>query len=312
MSTTSPPLSSDLSSSPDDETLYCPSCSYDLRGIEGNQRCPECGLVIDREGLRRSRIPWVHRRQIGRVRAYLRTFWFATVQTKTLAGDVFRPLGYSDAKRFSLVTCVLAWIAPAVAIVIGLWQGEDILAGAFGGFDPFRGTPGQPLTGILDIALPWAAGAAMLPVMPVCMFLFLLAVSGVPSYWFHPKRLPVVRQNRAVAVSYYASAPLALLLLAGACVLAMIPLSFRESNHSVEQIQILLGLTIASLVLMSIVAFYANTLRLYHQATGASAGGTIGFAALLPLSWLAVGLLTLYGIPWVVGFLRLVIESLRV
>jgi hypothetical protein len=308
----SPASSRDVSSSPDDETLYCPSCTYDLRGIDDGERCPECGLVIRRDELRRSRIPWVHRRQIGRVRAYFRTFWLATVQTKTLASEVFRPVSYADAQRFRLVTCILAAIAPVTAIIIGLLQGDSALGDALGGIDPFRGSPSQPVPGIFDIGLPWAAGAILLPVMPIGAFLFLLAVSGVPSYWFHPRRLPVVRQNRAIALSYYACAPLALLLLAGVCVLVVIALSLAESNRSIEQLALFFGFATATFVIVASVAFYANTLRLYHQATAASGGGTIAFAVLLPLAWIASAVLTLFVLPWIVGFLRLLVESLRV
>ena len=34
----------------------------------------------------------------------------------------------------------------------------------------------------------------------------LVLVTGVASYWFHPKSIPVVRQNRTIALSYYGCA----------------------------------------------------------------------------------------------------------
>src|SRR5690349_18858272 len=77
--------------------LYCAQCGYHLRGITSD-RCPECGLPIDHELT--SRIPWVYRRHIGRVRAYLRTVRLATLNAKLLAAEVARPVSYSDAQRF--------------------------------------------------------------------------------------------------------------------------------------------------------------------------------------------------------------------
>jgi hypothetical protein len=41
----------------------------------------------------------------------------------------------------------------------------------------------------------------------------LILWTGLPSYFFHPPWLPVELQNRAVALSYYATAPLALMPL---------------------------------------------------------------------------------------------------
>ena len=32
--------------------LFCPNCGYNLRGID-SERCPECGVVIDREAMGR-------------------------------------------------------------------------------------------------------------------------------------------------------------------------------------------------------------------------------------------------------------------
>ena len=68
----------------EDTLLFCPACGYDLRGSDGN-RCPECGLAIDRESLRVRGFPWAHRREVGRVRAYVRMVWQVLVGSRTLA-----------------------------------------------------------------------------------------------------------------------------------------------------------------------------------------------------------------------------------
>ena len=98
-------------------TLVCPECGYDLRAIESG-RCPECGLEIDRAAMSVSRLPWAHRRKIGRIRAYWRTNRLAIVRRRRLAEEINRPVSFSDARRFLLVTATLAWI-PAAA-----WIGD--------------------------------------------------------------------------------------------------------------------------------------------------------------------------------------------
>src|SRR5437867_2522049 len=98
--------------------LYCPECGYDLHGIE-SARCPECGQSIDRATLSESRIPWVHRREIGRVRAYWRTLWLAILRPRRIAMDIAAPAHLRDAEMFRRVT-VISGSLPlwAIAIVI--------------------------------------------------------------------------------------------------------------------------------------------------------------------------------------------------
>src|SRR4051794_26214577 len=90
--------------------LHCPACGYDLRGIGQSPRCPECGRprAHPAEG---SHIPWEHRRQIGRVRAYVRTAWLASVRPTHIARDaVDRQVDLAAARSFRRVTVVIAFI----------------------------------------------------------------------------------------------------------------------------------------------------------------------------------------------------------
>jgi hypothetical protein len=58
--------------------------------------------------------------------------------------------------------------------------------------------------------LGWVLELLLAPAIILGSYAFLLAASAVAGYFFHPRRLPVERQNRAVALSCYACAPLAL------------------------------------------------------------------------------------------------------
>lgn len=89
--------------------LACPECGYSLRGIS-SEKCPECGLAIDWATLSVSRLPWVHRRTIGRWRAYSRTNLLVIFRPKKLAGEMNRPVSFADAQRFRHVTVLLAWV----------------------------------------------------------------------------------------------------------------------------------------------------------------------------------------------------------
>src|SRR5688572_15202434 len=99
--------------------LLCPGCGYDLRGIE-SERCPECGVLVDRAGAVISRIPWAHREQIGKWRAYWRTVRRAMFHPVALAAEVSRPVRFDDAKRFSRRTALLAW-ATLVPLILWAW-----------------------------------------------------------------------------------------------------------------------------------------------------------------------------------------------
>jgi predicted amidophosphoribosyltransferase len=79
--------------------LFCPDCGYDLQAIE-SERCPECGLIIDRTALGQSVIPWLHRSSIGRFRAFWRTVNMATFRPRQLAQELVQPARFRDAVLF--------------------------------------------------------------------------------------------------------------------------------------------------------------------------------------------------------------------
>lgn len=299
------------------DELSCPDCGYDLRGI-ASARCPECGLAIDREQLGVSRIPWSHRRLIGRVRAYGRTVWRATFHTRRLSAEAARPVHYGDAQRFRLVTVLiatltlLAVIAGAVALGGGIDElSEELSDLPLDGFDYTAGRSSP--TGVYDLVLPWAAGAMVLPVIPLGILVFMLLVTGVASYWFHPAALPVVRQNRAVALSYYACAPLAFLPVPGVTIGALMLMASAgwETDQSLARsFLFLILLTYVTLPLI-VLATYVATLRLLRGAAQAGAGRMWLAAIVIPVTWVLSAALALFVLPWVVGFVSLVIESFR-
>ncbi len=88
--------------------IYCQKCGYNLRGLTA-ERCPECGRSL--EGLRSpvSLIPWVHRREIGRLRAYWKTVWLVMFRQGQFCWEIARSVQHGaldrrDLSRRSLVS----------------------------------------------------------------------------------------------------------------------------------------------------------------------------------------------------------------
>ena len=192
-----------------DLPIPCPSCGYDLRG-NTTGRCPECGAPIDddvRTG--EATIPWQHRRSVGRIRAFLSTLNWALLQPARLAQQASRRVEYGSARRFQLICCLLGGAALAVAITPDFWNFRSTFVGLpQSGVTPVFPSPYGPPT-LADQAADLAILAALWLAMPV----WLLLGTGVPSYFLHAKHLPRPLQDRGVAISYYAAAPLALLPL---------------------------------------------------------------------------------------------------
>ncbi|MBU0639816.1 MAG: zinc ribbon domain-containing protein [Planctomycetes bacterium] len=170
--------------------IFCPDCGYNLQTLTSN-RCPECGFALDQIRAREPQIPWAHRRELGRFRAYWRTVGQVMLHDRRFCQEMVRPVSYSDAQRFRWIT-----ILHALAGLVFVALGELFIDSG-------------PLEEAID-----DFGAAIVPVLLVSVVLCLAALTGLPSYLFHPRHLPVEQQNRAVALSYYACAPLVWLFLA--------------------------------------------------------------------------------------------------
>jgi len=280
--------------------LRCPECDYDLRALAGD-RCPECGLLVDRQRLSVSRIPWVHRAQIGRVRAYCRTVMLAWRHPFALAQNVAMPLELRDAKRFQRVTIFLAYF-PLLVLGVGA-----LIANSNTRFDFFDLTHGPQKTGyILQLLL--------FLVIAISGWLFLLTATGVASYFFHPKSLSVSRQNRAIAISYYACAPLStlvltLLLLGGAALVNQYcqqdPIGSSWLEPVVQGIEIAAGL----LALLQIGGWVFTTLVLLKKSTVCGATRIAALGAGLPVCWGILAGLFLGVLPLSFLFIALMILS---
>jgi hypothetical protein len=258
------------------EGLFCPECDYDLRALT-SARCPECGFELEALRSLESQIPWVHRRKLGRFRAYWKTVWLVTFRSRRFLQEMARPVSYSDTQSFRWITTLHAWVASVIYVCV--W-------------------PYFNAYGAADHSLwEWTLSLG-------CALLWLSAWTGIPSWFFHPEWLPVERQNRAVALSYYACAPLAWTpaavgLLAGVCFAA-----FGNDDASIIYPLSALCIGTAALTL-----WWFTLLRL-GRGSLRRAGPVAGIALGVPALWLALFLLVNM-LQLVIFFIAVVFYSLR-
>jgi hypothetical protein len=297
------------------EDLYCPECGYNLHALDGIDRCPECGLRIDRLGFARSRVPWVHRRHVGRIRAYWRTVWLATLRPRELAAEAARRVNYTDAQRFRWVTAFVA----AAPVMAGLVAAMVIYGSPafFSVINPAvfpRWAMGGNPSALFDFLIPWDAGATWPPVLPLAALLAFVFVTGVATYWFHPRTIPVVHQNRAIALAYYGCGPLALVSVPALAFIALALMKDagldNQANASWAVVRVVEIFTWVTGLLV-VAAFWRSTMVLLHRTTESKVSRLISAGLLIPLQWVCCAALVLVVVPWVVGYLRLVVGSLR-
>ncbi|MFH0982330.1 MAG: zinc ribbon domain-containing protein [Planctomycetota bacterium] len=276
--------------------LFCQECGYNLRGLTSD-RCPECGYSLKTLRSQVPRIPWVFREELGRLRAYWRTVWMVMFRHKRFCEEVARPVDYGDAQRFRWVTVLHVYLPVLAGTVLlhvlpwpspfdGPWLDE-----------PFRGV--WPMAGF-----------------HLCILLFLAAATGVPSYFFHPRDIPIEQQNRAVALSYYACAALGwtpLAFVIGLAGLSVLYIQDRLWGRSAEVLPIVGGVLVmlgALLPIGQIVGYIGDLIhigvRVMPQRKGQLA--LLGFA--LPLLWLGLAGLIFVGLPAIVFYVVLIVTSL--
>lgn len=282
----------DLSTAISTPERFCPGCGYDLRGID-SERCPECGLATDHAVSATSVIPWVHRRRIGRWRAYFRTMMMAIRRPAALAADVARPVLLRDALVFRRVTTALVAVPCMLALLLVTFLYDLV-----------------PIFILLDQPGEFAAELIVFPFVLAAIWFFFLTLAGVQSYWFHPSSIPIVQQNRAIALSYYATAPLALtpiaLALFGALPLVDLWVGpDRTFWFALPALGLLARLFTLGVVLAALRGSVVMLRRTTHCGSARMLACIIG----LPIAWVLLGLIFLVAIPGSCLFVALLVLS---
>ena len=166
---------------------------------------------------------------------------------------------------------------------------------------------------VLDLAVPWSAGATLWPALPACLVLLAIYISGAQRPIFRLRSHTGQYRAQAQATSLYLSAPLAWLLVgtaltAGGIALGESDYDFLGTKTRLPSLFIFSGwplIVLSPLVTLWRIAQW--TARANHSGYST---GLLGAAELLT-RWL-VGLVIFLGFfPWCVGFVWIVIDSFR-
>jgi len=291
-------------------TVLCPACGYDLRATTG-ERCSECGWTIDREALKRSALPWAHRKSVGRFRAFLKTIWLVTADSNSLRHETAKAQSPRDATAFGRWVAVLLALlfAGIVALVVHEDALRDIVVRP-----PSARFPTWQLNGLQqDILVPWSAGVTM----PWALFAYATALAfytaAAPRSLFRTRGLTPEYAETVRAIGGYCCAPLMLALpaaalYAGTAWLAIVSGEVFRRNSALPLV--LVGVAFGLLFAAVGGTVYRTAQWRARTTHGGFATGLLAIAELL-LRW-AVGCAVVLGVvPWCVGFIRIVADSLR-
>ncbi len=186
------------------DNLHCPGCGYNLHHTPGEQ-CPECGYSLVNMRSDVCRIPWEHRRELGRLRAFWQTVWMVTFRKQRFCEEYAHAVSYTDARKFQWVTLMHVY---AVVLAGTGYVYLTVPSLPEEAIQPYWTPTGVPLTH------PTLLGQAYAEVWPVvillaCFLLYLFAITDSPSYFLRARGLTALQQNTAIAMSYYTCAPLA-------------------------------------------------------------------------------------------------------
>ena len=280
--TTLPPIEGDA---------CCPNCGYNLRGL-ASDRCPECGDLFDREHLGLSGIPWTRRHRIGRFRAYWATVLKVTFRNERFCRESARPVDYRDAQLFRWITCLHVYV-PFLLLTAGVYAFADAgwIVDRF--FDPCFGvildslsTSSQPLFDACWQVVWPIVGAH------VGFLLWLACLTGLPSYSFHPRNFSVREQDACIALSYYASAPLAWTPLT----LLAVPLAPLTDDVRIDPFGIIVHVPLV-LLAAQLISWLACLLLMLRRSACRGSIAVATFAVGFPVLSILVGCVTIVGVP---------------
>ena len=258
---------------PAEYDVFCEACGYSLLGLAGD-RCPECGETFDPLDLPYARVPWLHRRRLGRWATYWATVRMVTFRPAEFAQEVCRPVRISadDARRFRRTTCLIAAtalvaaVAAEAAVTTGPWGWQDHLL--------FR---------------------AALPIGWVAAVLFLSLATDLPVFIW--KGLPSRPPHELAPLHHYAAAPVAFAPLVAAVALGLQNLA-RLVHAPAYAHYLALAAGFAALAWWVVVC-WRTPVALMRAATGCDRRRALALALYLPLHvllmLLAAGLLMIVG-----------------
>ena len=276
----------------------CPDCGYDLRGLPGQTgRCPECGLPIDPLAAATSRVPWAHRRKIGLLRAYVATAVLVTLRPHQFVEEVARPAQRREALWFRAITVVFVLLPLAFMTTVETPFDARMIADAAQNI-----AEGRSSWEAWVVPAMYGAESAALRVTYVAAAL--VAVTGAGSRFLRTRHQSTSRRDRALALAHYTSAPL---LAAPILFLLGLALALFANDVFVAIAAYLLGGAI--LLALAVLGWWWVQVLLVQRATNDTGRAALA-AVLLPVRWALLAGLWLFAVPWLVGWVRILVASL--
>src|SRR5688572_18135718 len=245
---------------PAEVDLLCQGCGYSLIGLMVG-RCPACGASFDATALPLARVPWLYRKRLGRVSAYLQPLRFALFSPRRFATELCRPVRISeqDAHRFRMVTIAVASLGAALALagflqyVVGFWPPRLLSAGL----------------------LALCAGVWLMT------FVFLRMATDLPTFIW--RGLPG-KSDDLSPLHEYAAAPL-VLALPGAVVLVLLIFVLGGLLVQGEQLTVDGTLTLVGVGLVPLLWTWLAAMIFMRTATDCTPDRILVLGLYLPVHW---------------------------
>ena len=267
---------------------------YDRRGLAGDA-CPECGVKIDRTLLEKSSIHWVHREGLG-IGAFLKTAMRATFKTEFFCLEIARPVSLIDARKFRRrVVWILTLVGSLYAILLAMMV-EDLR-------DPID------LTWAIR---PWVTVLFALMVAGL-IWLFLIVWTGLHMAWFHPKALSIEQQNRAIALSHYACAPLLWLFFSAVAIGLAILAGLIADESGIDGlywVSFAFGMPGGLSVFLAVAAFLFVCARMAQHTSNRTGVTRLMLWLILPVLWLLWAAVMFFVLPVVGMYLYIIVNTI--
>jgi len=250
--------------------VICEQCGYSLVGLAGS-RCPECGAPFDPAALPFARVPWLHRRRLGKWRAYWQTVTWVLRDPHSFAAELCRPVRISadDARRFRKITTHLAAVSAALTVAVFPLLMRRQLFGT-----------GMP------VALPYLGTLLLTIGVWLCGLIFLRLATDMPLFIW--KGLPNLPPSELAPLHHYAAAPLALAPLALPMVAIWPALAI---TMNAPEVLVLLAVLLALLSLGAWLMFLWRIPQVLMKSATRCGGGRVAMLALyLPAHWLMMAI----------------------
>lgn len=237
-------------------------------------------------------VAWEERAAQGYLRTFFQTAWQATFRTRLFCQAVAHPVCYVSARRFQAVVITLLMVPWLGMMAIGV---------------SYIRVAGEASWGMIPF---WA----MVLAAAVGSLFFLVVMTGVHTYWLHPRHESVEGQNRAIALGYYACA--ALVPAAGglAMLLTLLLISpFFPVKPTSILAWVLIGTVLVSAggVLISGIAFWLTVCEMPARLVACRGWRqlllNLGFPVLAAVLWILLPV----GLPGLIFYLLLVCQGLQ-